>query len=200
MFFPSVPSTPNPSTGTGYITPPSSHGSSANEIAIPPINSAAAAAENSAKGSNKVPWLQNLFFFKQPKVFSVTCEAIDCQLALRKMQDAMREVSLLILYANPDGSLMDITIQGMDAKLQSRLDRDGHTRYRGEVRIVHCEYIDMIELTGGQIVLSRHLFFDEIVGDKSCKVKFKLDFVVCGLIDGHRRLFRVDFIQQQGME
>lgn len=112
----------------------------------------------------------------------------------------MREVSLLILYANPDGSLMDITIQSMDAKLQSRLDRDGHTRYRGEVRIVHREYIDMIELTGGQIVLSRHLFFDEIVGDKSCKVKFKLDFVVCGLIDGHRRLFRVDFIQQQGME
>jgi hypothetical protein len=25
----------------------------------------------------------------------------------------------------------------MDAKLQTRLDRDGHTRYRGEVRIVH---------------------------------------------------------------
>ncbi|CAO3670236.1 unnamed protein product [Umbelopsis ramanniana] len=152
MFFPSVPPTPKPSTGTGYITPPSSHGSSNNEIAPNQPPSQPASPADSKSSSNKIPWLQNLFFFKQPKVVSVTCEAVDCHQALRKIQDAMRD--------------------GMDAKLQTRLDRDGHTRYRGEVRIVN--------------------------GDKTNKVKFKLEFVVCSVMEGHRKLFRVDFIQQQG--
>lgn len=99
MFFPSVPPTPKPSIGTGYITPPSSHGSSANEIAIPPLNAPETTSESSGKSSSKIPWLQNLFFFKQPKVFSVSCEAIDCHQALRKMQDAMREVSIVFLLS-----------------------------------------------------------------------------------------------------
>ncbi|KAH8550159.1 kinase-like domain-containing protein [Umbelopsis sp. PMI_123] len=119
MFFPSVPPTPKPSTGTGYSTPPSSHGSSNNEIAFNQPNSQSQPTADTK--SNKIPWLQNLFFFKQPKIFSVSCEAVDCHQALRKIQDAMRD-------------------QGMDAKLQTRLDRDGHTRYRGEVRILHSKH------------------------------------------------------------
>ncbi|KAJ2956425.1 hypothetical protein NQZ79_g7748 [Umbelopsis isabellina] len=150
IFFPVPPPSKSP-TGTGYITPPSSHGSSANEL-TKTTSSAGQPIDDATKAANKIPWLQNLFFFKQPKILSVTCEALDCHQALRKVQDAMRE--------------------GMEAKLQSKPDKDGHTRYRGELRIFYAE--------------------------KNCKVKFKLEFIVCGLIDGHRKLFRVDFIQQQG--
>jgi hypothetical protein len=95
MFFPSVPPTPKPSTGTGYITPPSSHTSSNNEIAPNQPASQPASPADSKSPSNKIPWLQNLFFFKQPKVVSVTCEAVDCHQALRRIQDAMRDVSIL---------------------------------------------------------------------------------------------------------
>jgi hypothetical protein len=94
MFFPSVPPTPKPSTGTGYSTPPSSHGSSNNEIAFNQPNSQSQPTADT-KSSNKIPWLQNLFFFKQPKIFSVSCEAVDCHQALRKIQDAMRDVSIV---------------------------------------------------------------------------------------------------------
>jgi hypothetical protein len=58
------------------------------------------------------------------------------------------------------------------------------------------------------VIISRRKEFKNILymltvillflAEKICKVKFKLEFVVCGLIDGHRKLFRVDFIQQQG--